>query len=396
MTLGQVGRKIIFAIVLMIMAVLVGQIIWRFGRGGSLTVPIGRDLLAYWGSSTLLLRRQDPYDLEALLDLQQRQGWSGGEPVVAWNPPLLHVLLLPLAAVSLPTAGTVWLILNTLLIGLGASWAWWSISTGSRRLAPMYVPILAFSFASSANTILEGQVTALVLLGLSGFLMLRAQNREFLAGACCVLMAVKPHLVYLLLPLLLIHATLKRQWSMLAGFVVTLLGLLAVATFLYPTWPVSYLRVFQSPLSPMRHQYITPTVSGLLYVCFKTTLGRYLWLPLLPLAIWLFLRYGRALDSRTLLNWALMAGLVTTPFAWASDQVVLLVPILEVVARAMNYSSLKRLWIFAILGVVFLYAWWFWVVNYQEVPRLVVPFAVAALYGYSSSATPRRLRSALF
>jgi hypothetical protein len=208
---GQRSRTIVLAILLTVAVALVGAGVCRLLRGGHIALPLPRDLLAYWGSARLLFQRQDPYDLEALLELQQRQGWPGEQPVVAWNPPLLQVLWLPLAALPFPTATAIWLLANPLIIGLGAICAWRALSSASHRFASLYVPILTFSFAGSVHSMVEGQVICLVLLGLGAFLLLRAQKREFLAGASCVLWLVKPHLVYLLLPLFLLDAGLKRR-----------------------------------------------------------------------------------------------------------------------------------------------------------------------------------------
>jgi hypothetical protein len=179
---------------------------------------------------------------------------------------------------------------------------------------------------------------------------------------------------------------------MLAGFALCLLGLLAVATCLYPGWPIGYLGVLQSQFSPTQYEYLTPTVHSLLSVSFGTTLGRYLWLVFLPAAIAIYARYGTGLDFRAVLNWAVIASVVTAPFGWASDQVVLLVPILLVVALALRCQPMKRRASLASLGLIFLFAWWFWVVDYQELPNLAVPLAIAALFGYLLLAARRNQR----
>ena len=98
----------------------------------------------------------------------------------------------------------------------------------------------------------------------------------------------------------------------------------------------------------------------------------------------LFWRYGRYMDFPDLLNWSLICSLFTTPFGWASDQLVLIVPMLYIIARALSKPLLQRLLVFAAIGLIFAYSWWFWLVNYQELPNLAVPLAVAILYGYAS------------
>ncbi|HUT16183.1 MAG TPA: glycosyltransferase family 87 protein [Anaerolineae bacterium] len=383
-------RRTILAILVLLSAAIVIRIRSTPGRGDGFTVPHPRDLAAYWGSATLLLHGQDPYDLQALLDLERSLGWTGPEPVVAWNPPIAQVLLLPLGAMSFQAAAVFWLIVNPVLIALAAICAWSRLRPALHRFAIIGAPILAFSFAPSLHTVLEGQITTFVLLGLVGYLFFRSRGQESLAGACCVALLVKPQLVYLLVPLLFVDAARERRWSAMTGFVVTLAAFLGVATYLYPGWPISYVQLLLSPFSPSLHPYVTPTVSSLLSVCFNTTIGRYLWVLVLPLAIGVFWRYGRGLDSDTLLNTALLGSLLTTPFAWASDQIVLLVPILQVVARATDYTPLRRLWVFTAVGFIFVYAWWFWVGDYQELPNLAVPLAITVLYGCAFLRQQRR------
>jgi hypothetical protein len=371
-------------ILLLLSAALLVRNAFPLGKADSYVMPPPRDLAAYWGSSALLLHRQDPYDRGKLLELQRTLGWTGEEPVPAWNPPIIHVLLLPLGALPFQTATLLWYIANPVLITLAALVVWSSLSPAPSSRLPVHIPILVWSFAPSLHTVLEGQVTTFVLIGLAGYLLFRSQERDFLAGASCALMLVKPHLVYLVLPLLLVDAAREKRWPTLAGLAVALLIPLTLATHLYPAWPTSYLRLLQSQFSPAVHGYLTPTVSSLLAVCLHTDLGRYLWLPILPLAMYLYWRHGQRVGDRALLSWGLFGSLLTTPFGWASDQVVLLGPLVEVVARAMGLSPSRRWMVFGAMGLVFLFAWWFWVGNYQELPNLAVVPAIGSLYAYSS------------
>jgi len=362
---------------LIVLLVMVYLLLLRSPKG----VYQGTDFLAYWGATNLLAHRENPYDQDALLALERNQGWSGPEPVSSWNPPWLHFLLLPLGALPFRQAAALWFLVNPLLTGLSALLIWLTVSK-ARGFPHTVLPLLTtFLFSRSLHAIVEGQISTLVLLGCAGFLAL--QSRRLLAGALLVLVTVKPHLTYLLLPTILLDSLLRGRWRIITGFSASLMLLILLVSWLFPSWPRAYLSLFETPLSPQNYPRITPTFRGLLLAYANFDIG--VWPAAVCLGIFLIvtLLRGNSLNLPTIASLSFLVGLPTAPFGWSTDQVLLLLPIFQIVAWTPRLTPReKRVVIFSLI-LIYVYALWFWVVNYQEVAFLALPLVVGSLWWYA-------------
>ena len=341
------------------------------------------DFLGYWTAANLLAHRQSPYDPEAMLALERQQGWQGDDPVYSWNPPWLHVLLIPLGVLPFRPAAALWFMVNPLLIGASVLLVWDTVSPlGERRRAAL--PLLtAFLFSRSLHALLEGQISTLILLGCACFLSLTCRRRDFLAGAALVLVTVKPHVAYLLLPSVLLLVLLQRRWRVIVGFLASLLFLLSLASCLYPHWLDAYSRLFDVPASPLLStQYATPTVRGLVWTALGLDIGP--WLSVICLAGFLILIWLRRRDLTLTVtaSLSLIVGLPTSAFGWSTDQVLLLIPIVQALSWTRNLASKGR-WVAALsLLLTYAYALSAWLVSYRDIAFLAVPPMVGLLWGY--------------
>jgi alpha-1,2-mannosyltransferase len=150
-------------------------------------------------------------------------------PVPFVNPALLAWLIQPLALLPLQTGTDVFVAMNVVAMALSAA-----ILT--RRAAPRLGGPLAASlvviavFSLEAGTgILLGQSDGLMLLAATLAIEALDRRRPVLGGLLLVPLLLKPQLVWLVPPVLIV----ARQWRMLAalaaGAVVVLLGSIAVA-----------------------------------------------------------------------------------------------------------------------------------------------------------------------
>lgn len=341
----------------------------------------GTDFLGYWGAANLLAHRENPYDYDALLALERKQGWPGPEPVSSWNPPWLHLLLLPLGALPFRQAAALWFLVNPLLMGLSALLIWHTVSKRKGVPHTALVLLATFLFSRSLHAMLEGQINTLVLLGCASFLAL--QSRGLLAGALLVLVTVKPHLAYLLLPTLLLDSLLQRRWQIIIGFSACLMLLVLLVSWLFPSWPGAYRSLLEIPASPQNYPYTTPTIRGLLLAYTNFDIGA--WLAVVCLAIFLIVTSlrGHSLNLPTIASLSFLVGLPTAPFGWSTDQVLLLLPVLQIVAWTSRLTLAEKRVVMFSLILIYIYALWFWVVNYQEVAFLVLPLAIGLLWGYA-------------
>lgn len=364
-------------------------IVLALAAGSLLAIPpmlpprIGQiDFPAYWSASYLLAHGENFGDPARLFQIEKAlTTWPEAYPMLTWNPPWLLTLLIPYTWVSFDRAAWWWLWTNIALV-FGSAVVLWQISATkarTRRLA-VFAPLIAFAYSPTLAALIAGQVNVIVLAGLTGFLFFSAKQQPGRSGAALALTLVKLHLVYITIPLLLLDALRRRQWRMLAGFFGTLIALNAIVFALRPTFLVEYgATVSGSGLL----DYVTPTAGGILALVSGWDGFKLMGLAILPAALWLAWR-AHAPETRSLVYVTLMASVITAPFGWSYDFVILLVPLMRVIVWLIE-GGLSRTGVVVIVAVLLVADG---VMYYQRVTSpgelyfFWVPFAIAALYGW--------------
>ncbi len=335
------------------------------------------DFRPYWSSSLLLAHGQDFGD-PSLLDSIERTltGWNEPFTMYAWFAPTGNLVLLPYTLLPFPQAVHYWLLTNIAIVFVSALLIW-------RHTSRLWLPLLtAFSFSMTLVSLVYGQVNTLVLLGLALFLFLTDSGRDYAAGAGLVLTTIKPHLVILTLPLLLLETIRRRQWRVLAGFASALAVCALILFALYPAWHLSFWRLMTFGMSLARE---TPTIPGLFVVAGEYVWGKWLWVIGLFLATALWWNHGGECDQRMLTDISILAGMSVSPLGWSYDQVMLLFPIFSILDWAVSGSLVRRDAILAVIVLLITNAITFYqrIVTSNDVWFFWVPLVVAAVYVFA-------------
>ncbi|MCP5095081.1 MAG: DUF2029 domain-containing protein [Chloroflexi bacterium] len=349
-------------------------------------IPIPRstgigDFRAYWSAAYLLADSQNFADPDLLYATEQEHtDWTGTFSVVTWNPPWLLTLLLPFALVSFWRAAWLWMLTNILLVFVGSVMIWQTtaVSPKSRRWGPL-APLFGLLFTPTLVALHMGQINTLVFFGIASYLYFYQKERPFIAGAALVLTLVKPHLVYITIPLLFLDALRKREWRMIAGTGVMLVGLTAVVFLLRPDFLIDY----SSTVSGGNLlAWETPTLGGILALLFGWQGFKLMGILFLPLSIWLWWQYKDQITHNSLVAISLLVSVITAPFGWNYDVIVLLMPLLQLIVWLFEgkYGRLQTIFIATLLilvdwlvirqrtrGMSELYLFWF-------------PLSLAAIY----------------
>src|SRR5262245_30375140 len=183
----------------------------------SITAPVD-DFIEYWSASRILLAGKNPYSTEEL-SLAQRPFTGSETPLIMWNPPWALILFLPFGLLEYSASRWLWLLMNLGLILFSARWLWnryvqWEgppwLDTGSTL-------VLAITFLPGLVVLALGQIGAVILAGIVGFLSLIRRGEYFKAGATTLLIALKPHLLFLFWLFLLFWVLKTRRWNLFAG-----------------------------------------------------------------------------------------------------------------------------------------------------------------------------------
>lgn len=292
-------------------------------------VPIS-DYVQYWAASRVNLAGGNPYDWHELLAAEREAEPSLPTPVMMWNPPwTLSLVLLPSLLPYLPSR-TLWLVVSGLVLAASARLLWSYWGGRSQQLAPVIV--LALVFPPSVFALVMGQISPLLLLGIAGFLVFEKKGRPGAAGAVAAVTLVKPQVVYLLWAALLIWSLHGRQWRFLGGAAASVAAMSLLPLVTNP-------RVFLDYVHAVRERtpdyFVTPTLGTFLRLLVS---WEYSWLMFAPAIIgvgWLVVHWhtqGRAWDWSNRISLVLLLSVVTSPYVWLFDQVILLLPALQVAA----------------------------------------------------------------
>jgi hypothetical protein len=296
------------------------------------------DYVEYWAAGRLNLSGGNPYAADQLLPLERAAGRKT-EVLLMWNPPWTLALAMPLSLFSYPISRLMWLILSIVMILIATNWTW-TLSGGSIQKR-WRAPAIAFTFYPTIIVLRMGQISPVLLLGVAGFLYFEHKNKYWLAGAFAALLAIKPHLLYLVCISILAWSIARRRWGILGGASLILISATLTTMVFNPHVITQYLgaTVADSPLT-----WMTPTFGNLLRLLFGLERKWLVFIPVVAGIFWLGLYGLRHLADR---QWAdqvsllLLVSVVTAPFGWSFDQVVLIPAVLEAMIRVFATNKVR-------------------------------------------------------
>jgi len=287
-----------------------------------------RDFIEYWAAEHQLVHGANPYDGSAIFQLERSAGMERDQPEVMFSPPVAFALALPLGFVGAKTGLVLWLL--ALLASLSASlWILWALQGRPETL--LY--LLGFVFPPALMCLKAGQLGIFLLLGVVLFLYFH-KSRPFLAGASLLPCALKPHLFLPVAIALILWVASRKAYRILAGFLATL-GVSCALTLGLDA------HVWSEYSQTMRTAGIMDQFVPTLSVVFRFLLDRNAgWLQFLPSAaacvwaLWYFWTRRKRwswTDQGLLL---LLVSSVCTPYAWFTDESVLLPAVLYGIFKA--------------------------------------------------------------
>lgn len=365
----------------LLVTILMAGIAWLLLGPIPLPSTIGRgDFIAYWSAAYLLAHSQNFSDPDLLLQTEQAlAGWRADYVIKTWNPPWLLPILLPYTFVLFNRAVWLWLLTNIGLVFVASIMTWKACARQPHVQKWVWIaPATSILFAPALNAFYMGQINPLVFFGLALMLFVHVEHAA-LAGAALALTMVKPHLVYITVPILLLHKLVDRQWRFLLSFGGTLAALTSITYFLRPSFITEYV---VSSSGGNLLGWATPTLGGILSMSLGWEWAKLMGVVILPLFILWWWRRGNKLRLPGLVQITLLASVVTAPFGWGYDVIVLLIPLLQVIIwNVAGHFSRYISWLFIVTLIVTNALIFYQRRNMEnELQAFWVPIAIAAIY----------------
>jgi hypothetical protein len=210
-------------------------------HGFAVENPGTADFFARWyGGKELVLHGRNPYDREIDREAQKIMFGhysSPDEDQVNFAYPLYTVyLFFPLTFVPYAWAQAIWMtVLQFALIALTAltlHLSGWRPSLGILAATILW----GIFFYPGARAIMLGQFSILVSLAVMAAVWGLLNGREGPGGAVLALATVKPQMVFLVIPFLLLWAWRRKKWRFITGFGIALAGLIVTSLIWVPDW----------------------------------------------------------------------------------------------------------------------------------------------------------------
>ncbi len=314
------------------------------------------DFGAGWSAARLLCHGENPYDQRRLLENERAAGWDMTEPVVPWNPPWALSVMIPFALFPFRYARWAWFALNSGLIFFLSDY-WWRVYGGPRehRMASWLVSLWFFPCIVA---VYFGQVSLLVLAGITGMAWSLKQDKAVWLAPFTLLASLKPHLLLPMWLLFVLWVIRRRRWRTLAWAGSGIAVACVIVALFRPDIFSAYLSAARSDNGPVI--WATPTIGTALRVVFRGIPKWVVFLPslcgfVLTLALWR--KWASAFTWERYLDLMLLISLLTASYSWIFDWAILLPSAIRILVWFQSSPGIQWPTLAGLLGVMFAFVW---------------------------------------
>lgn len=298
------------------------------------------DFFSFWLAGHSSLLGEDPYSSEWWIDSHVKFGaeWIS-DPTFLYPLPLA-MLFIPLGFFSLDQAFILWVFLSQVMIVISTLllMSLWNWSKVRNYLLPIFAGI--FLFRPVIVTLLYGQLGAVFLLLLVLIIILWERGKWLQGGILLPFLALKPSFGILIITLLSLWILIQKKWRALVGIICASIGLFLLGWIQNPNWVTDFLAIGTGKLS-QTFGY-SPTFWGVSFItCNRSIkcsliLGSLMSSLLVITTIYFLLQRRFNLNPSLAVSFVIPITLLITPYSWAYDQILLIIPIVVVMILMMK------------------------------------------------------------
>ncbi len=344
--------KIIAIVLMVLISVGIGSVISR-----SQNRMADSDFFTFWLGARLQGQGADVYDPVVWETGHANYGSTWLENPRYVYPLPLAVLTQPIGWIPLQTSAAIWIALSILsLIGT----LFLIIRQTGIRLSTfsgLLLVIGIITFRPMVEGVRNGQIILFFLFAQTLAVWLLEQKRDVAAGTLLALLILKPTLGIPICGLLVIWMLRNRRWYAFESFLLTCIILWLIGQLAHPGWMNIFLaQGMEKGLSVLGY---SPTLWGLanLACSFQSACFTTVSIIAIGSAIIIACVAGWWMAQKTNLisyaSFAVIAALLVTPYLWAYDQSLLLLPILYLTMYLMDGKKNPLFGIFPLIFSLF-------------------------------------------
>lgn len=309
------------------------------------------DFFTLWLAGRMVWTGENPYSSENWVNAHLKYGVTWISNNISPYPLAVGLLFAPLGRLSLHEAYIIWVFASQVMIILSL-FVLLSMFPDTRVKYYLLPSILAaFLFRPTIVTFRNGQLSAWLLWIICIAILLWYYRLWFWGGLVLGLLALKPTIGGPILLVVSLWLLWQKHFRAILGLSITLLASFLVGFYFDPNWVKHFLQIGNRKLtmtfgdSPTiwgigsafchRQFYCTVTVGGFLTLLISIALLYYIW------------KYRHALSPLAVLGLIIPWTILITPYIWAYDQTILLIPI-----TAMTMNWIKKGWPFLTIALI--------------------------------------------
>jgi hypothetical protein len=325
------------------------------------------DYVQYWSAFRALQQGLNPYDGEVLHEIQRSVGQRPETTILMWNPPWACLLLAPFLALPFNQSAALWFLFSVSLLFVIA---WAAIPCFSDKRPPPYiVAVLCCAlFYPVIECLSWGQLSIFITTAFTLTMYLLRRGSYSAAGLSLLPLTLKPHLFFLLAPLVLLLlwrlSRPHRRELLIAACAGMLLTIMATE-MLWPgalaAWVNSFQQAPRGPGVVPTQQWMTATLATALRSFLSNAENTPPTWPLIALpsaaftvmSIWVVVNRGAISPLPNLILRTLCLSLLLGNYGWLFDQSLLVLCQLSILCDSYRTDrTIVRGWLLGGLGGV--------------------------------------------
>lgn len=349
-------------ILMFLLVLLLAVIVWRVA--GSQDHMLNSDFFTFWLGGKMIGEGQNPFNPVLWKAGHELAGSTWLENLIYCYPLPLAYLTIPFGVLPIALAAPVWLFLSacSMILAILIIQSHTRDGLQVNRLFPIILGLALFR--PVLTTIRNGQLGGFYLLIIVAVLFYAEKKKWIIVGLLSALLYIKPTLG---LPIVGLFFIWFFKNNGIKGILANLLaagGVLIISVIHQPGWINSFFSIGIRKGSDVF--MITPTIWGVTgQLCSMNSgcteiAGAILFILIAIIGMTIFWRYSKRMNIWLAGSAAILIALLITPYLWAYDQVLLILPILyisntlvRIKARYIIVSLLPIL--FSVISLLLLY-----------------------------------------